>query len=110
MKVSVTQSCLTLCDLWTIAYQDPRPWDSPGKNTGEGCRFLLQGIFPTQGLNPGLQHCKQTLYHLSHQRNNTVVDFYFIIIILKFYFRSMPPAVEAQSPNNQTAREVLVDL
>ena len=32
-----------------------------------GCHFLLQGIFPTQGLNPGLPHCRQTLYHLSHQ-------------------------------------------
>ena len=32
-----------------------------------GCHFLLQGIFPTQGLNPGLLHYKQTLYHLSHQ-------------------------------------------
>ena len=43
------------------------PWDFPGKNTGVGCYFLLQGIFPTQGLNPGLPHCKQTLYHLNHQ-------------------------------------------
>ena len=34
----------------------PCPWDSPGKNTGVGCRFLLQGIFPTQGLNPYLLH------------------------------------------------------
>ena len=42
------------------------PWNSPGKNTGVGCHFLLQ-IFPTQGLNPGLPHCRQTLYHLSHQ-------------------------------------------
>ena len=32
-----------------------------------GCHFLLQGIFPTQGSNPGLPHCRQTLYHLSHQ-------------------------------------------
>ena len=32
-----------------------------------GCHFLLQGIFPTQGSNPGLLHCRQTLYHLSHQ-------------------------------------------
>ena len=38
-----------------------RPWDSPGKNTGVGCHFLLQGIFPTQGLNRGLPHCRQTL-------------------------------------------------
>ena len=39
----------------------------PGKNAGVGCHFLLQEIFPTQGLNPGLLHCRQTLYHLSHQ-------------------------------------------
>ena len=44
-----------------------RPWDSPGKNTGVGCHCLLQGIFPTQGSNPGLLHCRQTLYPLSHQ-------------------------------------------
>ena len=43
------------------------PWDSPGKNTGVGCHSLLQGIFPTQGSNPGLPHCRQTLYLLSHQ-------------------------------------------
>ena len=36
------------------------PWDSPGKNTGVGCHFLLQGIFPTQESNPGLPHCRQT--------------------------------------------------
>ena len=43
-----------------------RPWGFPGKNTGVGCRFLLQGIFLTQGLNLGLPHCRQTLCHLSH--------------------------------------------
>ena len=51
------------------------PWNSPGKNTGVGslshlhqmfCDSLLQGIFLTQGLNPGLLHCKQIIYHLSH--------------------------------------------
>ena len=36
------------------------PWDFPGKGTGVGCHFLLQGIFPTQELNPGLPHCMQT--------------------------------------------------
>ena len=41
--------------------------DSPGKNTGVSCHALLQGIFPTQGLNPGLLHCKWILYRLSHQ-------------------------------------------
>ena len=51
----------------TVAYQAPYPWDFPGKSTGVGCHFLLQGIFPTQESNPGLRHCRQTLYHLSHQ-------------------------------------------
>ena len=46
-----------------------RPWDFPDKSTGVGCSFLLQRIFPTKGLNPGLLHFKQTLYHLSHQGN-----------------------------------------
>ena len=41
--------------------------DSPGKNTGVGCHALLQGIFPNQGSNPGLPHCRQILYPLSHQ-------------------------------------------
>ena len=40
-----------------------------GKNTGVGCHSLLQEIFPTQGLNPGLPHCRQTLYRLSYQRS-----------------------------------------
>ena len=43
------------------------PWDFQGKSTGVGCHFFLQGIFPTQGSNPGLSHRGQTLYRLSHQ-------------------------------------------
>ena len=42
-------------------------WNSPGQNTGVDSHSLLQGIFPTQGLNPGLLHCRQILYHLSPQ-------------------------------------------
>ena len=53
---------------WTVAHQVPRPWDFPGKNTGVDCHFLLQEIFPTQGLKPGLPHCRQTLYRLKHVR------------------------------------------
>ena len=49
---------------WTVAHQTPLSMDFPGKNTGVGCHFLLQGIFPTQGLNPGLPHCRRTLYQL----------------------------------------------
>ena len=43
------------------------PWDSLVKNTGVGSHSLSQGIFPTQGSNPGLQDCRQIPYHLSHQ-------------------------------------------
>ena len=43
------------------------PWNSPGQNTGVGSLPLLQGIFPTQGSNLGLLHCRRILYQLSHQ-------------------------------------------
>ena len=58
-KVKVAQSCPTLCD--PMDYMGCSPWDSPGQNTGVGSLSLLQGIFSTQGLNPGLPHCRQTL-------------------------------------------------
>ena len=64
----VAQFCPTLCDL-----MDRSPpgfsahGDSPGMNTGVGCHSPLQGIFPTQGSNPGLPHFRRILYHLSHQ-------------------------------------------
>ena len=45
----------------------------PGKNTGVGCHFLLQGTFPTQRSNPSLSHCRQILYHLSYQGSPIVV-------------------------------------
>ena len=43
------------------------PWDFPGKSPGVGCHFILQGILPIQGLNPGLPYCRQLLYSLIHQ-------------------------------------------
>ena len=43
------------------------PWNFPGQNTGVGSLSLLQGLFPTQGSNPGLPHCRQILYQLSHK-------------------------------------------
>ena len=64
----VVQSCPTLCD--PMGCSPPGSFvhgDSPGKNTGVGCHVLLQGIFPTQESNPGLLHCRQILYCLSHQ-------------------------------------------
>ena len=49
------------------------PWNSPGQNTGVGSLSLLQGIFPTQGSNPGLPHCRQVLYQLSHKRSPRIL-------------------------------------
>ena len=51
---------------WTVATRILYPWDSPSNNTGVGCHALFQGIIPAQESNPGVLHCRQTLYHLSH--------------------------------------------
>ena len=48
------------------------PWNFPGNSTGVDCHFLLQGIFPTQGSNSGLPHCRQTLYRLRHQGSQSL--------------------------------------
>ena len=56
LKMLVAQSCLTLCDPMDCSFSS---WISPGKNTGVGCHFLLQGILPTQGSNSGLPRCGQ---------------------------------------------------
>ena len=66
----VTQSCLTLSNPMDCSPPGTSVHGhSPSKNTGMGCHALLQGIFPTQGSNPLLPHCRQILYHLSHQGN-----------------------------------------
>ena len=62
----VTKSCPTLA----IPARLLCSWDSPGKNTGMGCHFLLQGIFLTQELNLGLLYCRQMIYQLSHEGRN----------------------------------------
>ena len=67
VKVKLLSRARLFATPWTVACTKLlRPWDIPGKSTGVGCHFLLQGIFPTQGLNPGLPHYRQTLYRLSH--------------------------------------------
>ena len=63
-----SQLCLTICDpmdcnlLGSSVHED-----APGKNTGMSCHVLLQGIFPTQALSPGLLHCRRILYQLTYQ-------------------------------------------
>ena len=55
------------------------PWDFPGRNTGVGCHFLLQSIFPNQGWNPGLLYCRPILYRLSHQGSPVCWILYFLV-------------------------------
>ena len=50
------------------------PWNSPGLNTGECSLPLLHGIFPTQGSNPGVPHCSQILYQLSHKGSSKILE------------------------------------
>ena len=67
-KVLVTQLCPTLCDPMDCSPPGSSVHgDSLGKNTGVGCHAVLQGIFPIQGSNPGLPHCRRILYHLSYE-------------------------------------------
>ena len=70
-KLKVAHSCLTLCDPmdWLCS-----PWNSLGQNTGVGSLSLLQGIFPTQGSNPGLPHCRWIHYQLSHKGSPRILE------------------------------------
>ena len=66
VKVKAAESCPTLRPHGLYS-----PWNSPGQNTGVGSLSLLQGIFPTQGPNPGLPHCRRIPYQQSHQGSLT---------------------------------------
>ena len=62
------------------------PWNSPGHNTGVDSLSLLQGIFPSQGSNPGLPHCRWILYQLSYQgRQGSYQGRLFITIYFYFF-------------------------
>ena len=67
------------------------PWNSPGQNTGEGSLSLLEGIFPTQGLNPGLLQCRQIFYHLNHQGSPRILE-----------WLAYPISSRSSQPRNQT--------
>ena len=69
----MSESCSVTSDsLWPHGLYSP--WDSLGQNTGMGSLSFLQGIFPTQGLNPGLLHCGQILYQLSHKGSPRIME------------------------------------
>ena len=81
---------------WTVAYQTLPIVGFSRQEYWSGCHFLLQGIFPTQGSNLGLPHCRQTLYPLSYQGSpwknkgfftHTGFDtFYFYVIKFSYIF------------------------
>ena len=66
-KVKVS---LSMPDVWDPMDCSPPGSSVHGQNTGVGSCYFLQGIFPTQGSNPGLLHCRQILYLLSHQESS----------------------------------------
>ena len=69
---SVVSDSLQSRGLWPVSLL--YPWNSPGKNTGVGHHSLLQGIFPTQGSNLGLLHCRWIFYCLSHHELNFILQ------------------------------------
>ena len=83
---------------------DCSPWDSPGKNTGVGCHFPLQGNFPTQGSNSGLPHCRLILYHLSHQGSPRTLEW----VACPFSRRSSQPRDSNQGLRH--CRQILYEL
>ena len=91
VKVKVTQLHLTLCDPMDYTYS---PWNSPGQNTGVGSLSLLQGIFPAQGLNPGLPHCRWILSQMSHTGSPRILEW----VDYSFSRGSSNPGIEPGSP------------
>ena len=80
LKWCMNMKWKSLSHVWLFA----TPWivheNSPGQNTGVGSLSLLQGFFPTQGLQPGLPYCWRILYQLSHQESPRIlqwVDYHF---------------------------------
>ena len=68
----VAQSCLTLCD--PMAHQATLSMEFSGQEYCSELPCSPPEIFPTQGLNPGPPHCRQSLYHLSHQRSHLIFN------------------------------------
>ena len=76
-----------------------RPWNSPDQNIGVGSLSLLQRIFPTQGLNPGLPHCRRILYQLRHKVSPRILEW----VVYPFSSRSSWPRNRTGSPALQAA-------
>ena len=82
----VVQSCLTLCDPMDCTPPGTSVHGaSPSKNTGMGCHTLLQGIFPTHGLNPGLPHCRWIFYCLSYQGSPRILEWVRLSLLQRLF-------------------------
>ena len=98
---SQSESWLSLCSVMSDSLRPHglySPWNSPGQKTGVGSLSLVQGIFPTPGWNPGLPHCRQILYQLSHQGSPR---------ILKWV--AYPFSRRSSQPTNQTRVSCVTD-
>ena len=80
------------------------PWNSPGQNTGMGSLSLLQGIFPTQGSNPGLPHCGRILYQLSHEGSPRVLEWVAPLVV-----EADPGIKLVEQELNRTGLKLVVD-
>ena len=85
VKVKLAQLCPTLCD--PMDYIIHGLYNSPGKNTGVGSLSLLQGIFPTQGLIPGLPHYKRIICQLNHKGSQRILKW----VAYPFFSRPSQP-------------------
>ena len=109
-KDSKSGSCSAMSDSsWPHGLYSP--WNSPGQNTGEGRLFLLQGIFPTQGLNPGLPHCRWILFQLSHKGSPRILEWvsYSSSVSSRPRYRTGSPALQVDSLPTEL-KEVLLNI
>ena len=91
----VTQVCSTLCDPMDCSPPDSSVHgDFPCKDTRVGFHALLQEIFPTQGSNPGLLHCRWILYHLSHQGSTVLSTTLFFLIEVQLIYNVILTCVQ----------------
>ena len=95
MRVKVKVSQLMSNSFWPHGLYSP--WNSPEQNTGVDSLSLLQGIFPTQGLNQGLPHCRWILYQLSHKGSPRILEW----VAYAFSRGSSQPRNQTGSPELQ---------
>ena len=84
-EVNWSESCSVVSN--SLQSHGLSPWNSPGLDTGVGDLSLLQGIFPTQGLNPCLLHCRRFLYQLSHKGSSRIPEW----VAYPFFSRNSQP-------------------